>query len=207
MAGETNGGQRHVFPLQPSCLTNKVLSSNPRPGVEVFTHCSDSVSWRKDFQESHLDNLGSDFVRGSQVTFSWCSGMGQCWGESPKVVVWVKLCLRLSHPTEFLPSTSCRALSLPGFGQPSPKDPQWNFSGFNHCQMFSEQNMSFSPENRTFCWNKLPSPPVLSFPLAGLPPRPRGVGVCVQPGRCLEHEEMKMGAVTRGFVKNQFRKR
>lgn len=35
------------------------------------------------------------------------------------------------------------------------------FSAFNHCQMFFEQNMNFSPENRTFCCNKPPSPPVL----------------------------------------------
>lgn len=35
-------------------------------------------------------------------------------------------------------------------------------------------------------------------------PQARSVSICVQPGRCLEHGEVKMGAVTRGFVKIRF---
>lgn len=68
-------------------------------------------------------------------------------------------------PAFHVPRSPC---SLPGFAQSLSNGE--TFSAFNHCHVFFEQNMNFSPKNRVFLCNQPLFPAVLSFPLSVLPP-------------------------------------
>lgn len=155
--------------LNTIVLFNKVHGSNPRPGADVCSHCSNSLSCRN--TEFHRATWTTAHQTWVSFSFFWSSGMGQCRGEAPKLLSgWSWACLTPQDPNSCFPHPSESLQPARVWPKPLQRNHDETFSAFKHCHVFFEQNMNFSPENRTFCCNQPLFPPVLWFPLSVLPP-------------------------------------
>lgn len=150
-----------LFKKKKKRVHNSAHSRNPITGDCPSLQLP--VPWECRFSGEPFCQLGFGLLPGfPQVSCSSCSGIGQGWWWTSSAAFWTNLRSSLFHTMGAQHSSfpwsggnaSFRVCSLPRICPNhisfSKETAVKMFYRFNHCQMFFEQNINFSPENMNF---------------------------------------------------------